>query len=90
MVHTDADRLVESIPPTTIELDLKGQVCPGPTVDTLMALKSLPPGGKVIVTTDYLPARQTIRDLAESRGHSFAIVEDDGTTFRIEIIKEGS
>jgi TusA-related sulfurtransferase len=71
----------------TIELDLKGQVCPGPTVDTLMALKRLPPGGKVVVTTDYVPARQTIGDLAKRRGHSFEIVEDDGTTFRIEIVK---
>jgi hypothetical protein len=34
--------------------------------------------GKVVVTTDYLPARQTIRDLAKSRGHSSEIVEDDG------------
>jgi TusA-related sulfurtransferase len=74
---------------TTIELNLLGQVCPGPTVDTLTALKQMPPGGKVVVVTDYLPARQTIRQLAETRGCSFEIVEDDGTTFRIEIVKKG-
>jgi TusA-related sulfurtransferase len=72
---------------STIQLDLIGQVCPGPTVDTLTALKQVRPGGKVLLLTDYLPARQTIRQLAESRGHSFEIVEDDGTTFRIEIVK---
>jgi TusA-related sulfurtransferase len=82
-VTLDAD------PAKTIELNLMGQVCPGPTVDTLMALKRLPSGGKVVVVTDYPPARQTIRQLAESRGYRFQIVEDDGTTFRIEIVKEG-
>jgi TusA-related sulfurtransferase len=74
---------------TTIELNLVGQVCPGPTVDTLTALKQVPPGGKVVVVTDYLPARQTVRQLAETRGCSFEIIEDDGTTFRIEIVKKG-
>ncbi len=78
---------IETEHATSIELDLIGQVCPAPTVDTLQAHKKMPPGGKVVVVTDYLPARQTIRFLAESRGCSFNIVEDDGNTFRIEIAK---
>ena len=40
----------------TVELDPWGSVCPGATGDTLVALKKLPPGGKLAVVTDYLPA----------------------------------
>ena len=70
-----------------LTLDLRGSVCPGPTAETLAALKRLPPGGKLVVITDYLPARQTVPRLVEERGCAWAITEDDGTTFRMEIVK---
>jgi TusA-related sulfurtransferase len=70
-----------------VELDVRGSVCPGPTGDTLAALKKLSAGGKLIVITDYLPARQTIPRLVEQRGCSWEISEDDGKSFRIEIVK---
>jgi len=70
-----------------LTLDLRGSVCPGPTAETLAALKRLAPGGKLVVLTDYLPARQTIPRLVEERGCTWAITEDDGTIFRMEIVK---
>jgi TusA-related sulfurtransferase len=70
-----------------VELDLRGSVCPGPTGDALAALKELPPGGRLAVTSDYLPARQTIPRLVEQRGCSWQITDDDGKTFRLEIVK---
>ena len=70
-----------------VELGLRGSVCPGPTGDTLAALKELPPGGRLAVTSDYLPARQTIPRLVEQRGCSWQITDDDGKTFRLEIVK---
>ena len=70
-----------------MELDLRGGICPGPTADTLAALKKLPPGGKLAVITDYLPARQTIPRLLEERGCSWQMTEDDGKTFRMDIEK---
>jgi TusA-related sulfurtransferase len=70
-----------------VELDLRGSTCPGPTGDTLAALKELPPGGRLAVTSDYLPARQTIPRLVEQRGCSWQITDDDGKTFRLEIVK---
>ena len=70
-----------------MELDLRGSVCPGPTGDTLAALKRLSPGSRLAVITDYLPARQTIPRLVEQRGCSWQITEDDGETFRIEIVR---
>ena len=71
----------------TMELDLRGEVCPGPTADTVLALKKLPAGGRLAVITDYLPARQTIPRLLEERGWSWQMTEDDGKTFRMEIVK---
>lgn len=69
------------------ELDLRGQVCPGPTVDALEALKGLRPGDRLMVVLDYLPARQTLPRLLEERGHRWEIIDDDGTTFRMSIEK---
>ena len=74
---------------TLMELDLRGNVCPGPTGDTLAALKKLAPGSKLAVISDYLPARQTIPRLVEQRGCSWQITQDDGKTFRMEIVKGG-
>ena len=71
-----------------VELDLRGSVCPGPTADTLAALKKLPPGGRLVVITDYLPARQTIPRLVEQQRCSWEITEDDGKTFRLKITKK--
>ena len=72
-----------------VELDVRGSVCPGPTGDTLQALKKLGAGDRLVVISDYLPARQTIPRLVEERGCSWQITEDDGTTFRMEIVKGG-
>ena len=47
----------------------QGSICPGPTGDTLAALKTLPAGSKLAVITDF-PARQTIPRLVEQRGCS--------------------
>jgi TusA-related sulfurtransferase len=72
---------------TLMELDVRGSVCPSPTGDTLAALKKLSAGNKLVVITDYLPARQTIPRLVEQRGCSWRITQDDGKTFRLEIVK---
>jgi TusA-related sulfurtransferase len=84
MRMTTGDRISEPM-----VLDLRGSICPGPTGDTLAALKRLPPGGKLVAVTDYPPARQTIPRLVEQRGCSWEITEDDGKTFRLEIVKGG-
>lgn len=70
-----------------VELDLRGSICPGPTGDTLTALKKLPAGATLAVISDYLPARQTIPHLVEQRGCTWQITHDDGDTFRMEIVK---
>jgi TusA-related sulfurtransferase len=72
-----------------VELDLRGSTCPGPTGDTLSALKKLPAGATLVVISDYVPARQTIPRLVEQRGCFWQITEDDGKIFRMEITKGG-
>ena len=51
------------------------------------ALKELSAGDRLVVISDYLPARQTIPRLVQQRGCSWRITEDDGETFRLEIVK---
>ncbi len=80
----------EAMDEPVVELDVRGKVCPTPTADTLEALKRIPLGGKLAVISDYLPARQTIPRLVEQRGCAWRITDDDGKTFRIEIVKGGA
>lgn len=67
-------------------LDLRGQVCPGPTVDTRLTLKEMAPGEVLEVVTDYYPARQTIPALMRDLGYSCEIVDADQNVFRFIIL----
>jgi TusA-related sulfurtransferase len=68
-------------------LDLRGQVCPGPTVDTRLTLKEMRPGEVLEVTTDYYPARQTIPALMSDLGYSCVLIDGDQPVFRFVIEK---
>lgn len=68
-------------------LDLRGQVCPGPTVDTRLTLKEMNPGEVLEVTTDYYPARQTIPSLMADLGYPCELLDADQPVFRFVIEK---
>jgi TusA-related sulfurtransferase len=68
-------------------LDLRGQVCPGPTVDTRLTLKEMSPGEVLEVTTDYYPARQTIPALMSDLGYPCELIDGDQPVFRFVIEK---
>jgi TusA-related sulfurtransferase len=68
-------------------LDLRGQVCPGPTVDTRLALKEMNVGELLEVTTDYYPARQTIPALMADLGYPCNMLDGDQQVFRFVIEK---
>jgi TusA-related sulfurtransferase len=68
-------------------LDLRGQVCPGPTVDTRLTLKEMNPGQVLEVTTDYYPARQTIPALMRDLGYPYELIDGDQPVFRFVIEK---
>lgn len=75
----------ETVPART--LDLRGQVCPGPTVDTRLALKEMKDGDVLEVVTDYYPARQTIPALMEELGYPCELLDGDQPVFRFHIRK---
>lgn len=68
-------------------LDLRGHVCPGPTVDTRMALKEMGPGEILEVVTDYYPARQTIPALMKDLNYPCQLFDSDQPVFRFLIEK---
>ena len=47
-------------------LDLRGAICPGPTVDTRLMLKEMAIGERLEVTTDYIPIHRPRRRCGES------------------------
>lgn len=71
----------------TRSLDLRGQVCPGPTVDTCLTLKEMNPGEVLEVVTDYYPTRQTIPALMSELGYPWELVDADQPVFRFIIEK---
>ncbi len=68
-------------------LDLRGAVCPGPTVDTRLTLKEMKPGEVLEVVTDYYPARQTIPALMNELGYRCEMLDGDQPVFRFLIEK---
>lgn len=71
----------------TRRLDLRGAICPGPTVDTRLMLKEMAVGEVLEVTTDYYPARQTIPALMNEIGYPCELVDGDNAVFRFIIEK---
>ena len=68
-------------------LDLRGKVCPYPTLDTLLTLDAMSAGEVLEVISDYYPARQTIPDLVHDLGYPSELRQDNQNEFRIIIRK---
>ncbi len=68
-------------------LDLRGQVCPGPTFDTAMALREMAAGEVLEVVLDFYPAKQTIPGLVQDLGYHCELIDGDQAVFRVLIQK---
>lgn len=68
-------------------LDLRGKVCPYPTLEPRLALNEMTVGEVLEVITDYYPARQTIPQLMRELGNSYELVDGDKPIFRFLIRK---
>ena len=66
-------------------LDLRGQVCPYPTVKTSVTLKKIAVGEVLEIITDYYPARQTIPDLMRELGYPCKLIDGEKLVFRFVI-----
>jgi TusA-related sulfurtransferase len=70
-----------------VELDIRGQVCPAATGSVFTAMRKLPDGETLAVTSDSPPARSTIPALVEQIGATWTWRDLDGDQFVIEIAK---
>jgi tRNA 2-thiouridine synthesizing protein A len=68
-------------------LDLRGKVCPYPTLEPRMALNEMAEGEVLEVITDYYPARQTIPKLMQDLGNSYEVFDEGEPVFRFLILK---
>ena len=68
-------------------LDLRGMVCPYPTLEPALALKVMNIGEVLEVITDYYPARQTIPELMQDLGYPYELIEGEKPVFRFLIWK---
>ncbi len=74
----------------TQTLDVRGEVCPVPDVETKMALKKMKPGEILEVLTDYAMSRERIPEVVKNLGHEVVeVVEDASSEWRI-FIKVGA
>jgi tRNA 2-thiouridine synthesizing protein A len=68
-------------------LDLRGKVCPYPTLETNVTLKKMAAGEVLEIISDYYPARQTIPDLVRKVGYKCELVEGEKPVFHLVIKK---
>jgi tRNA 2-thiouridine synthesizing protein A len=68
-------------------LDLRGKVCPYPTLEPRLALNEMAVGEAIEVVSDYYPARQTIPKLMRELGYWYELVDGDRPIFRFLIRK---
>ena len=68
-------------------LDLRGKVCPYPTLEPKLVLNEMSEGEVLEVITDYYPARQTIPRLMKELGYLCELVDGDKSVFRFLIQK---
>ncbi len=66
-------------------LDVRGKICPYPTVDVRLTLMGMEVGQTLEVITDYYPARQTIPNLMAELGYPCQLLDGDQPTFRFII-----
>ena len=71
----------------TCRLDLRGKVCPYPTLDTTAALMKMASGERLEVISDYYPAKDTIPALMKDLDHTCELRDGDGPVFRFLIRK---
>jgi tRNA 2-thiouridine synthesizing protein A len=57
-------------------LDLRGEVCPTPTDETMRVLEEMAVGEVLEVASDYYPAKTTIPYLCDKRGHRYAFSDE--------------
>ncbi|GEM_PF-535851 len=74
--------------PVDRRIDVRGKVCPYPTVEVQTALQEMESGQVLEVVSNYPPARTTIPHLCWNRGYAWVLVQDSDEQFRVRVKKE--
>ena len=74
--------------PADEQIDVRGKVCPYPTVQAIKTLDQMADGQVLAVVADYPPARTTLPFLFWKRGYAWEIVNDEGEQFRARVRKQ--
>jgi len=68
-------------------LDMRGEVCPTPTDETLRVLEGMDAGQVLEVESDYYPAKSTIPYHCDKRGYRYLLLDSDQPVWRLRIEK---
>ena len=68
-------------------LDMRGEVCPTPTDETLRVLEDMTAGQVLEVVSDYYPAKSTIPYHCDKRGYRYLLLDSDQPVWKIRIEK---
>lgn len=72
-------------------LDVRGEICPYPMMQTAQALKALSASETVLeVLTDHPPALDTIPAQAERLGFTATVEETGGSEWRVTLTRNGT
>ena len=67
--------------------DMRGEVCPTPTAETMRVLEGMDAGQVLEVECDYYPAKSTIPYLCDKRRYRYLLLDSDQPVWRIRIEK---
>ena len=81
---------VEKINENRFRLNVKGYVCPHPSLYTLRALEKLKPGDILEVLLDNQPSSKTIPEIVSSKGYDvLSVTKGEEANWMITIKKKG-
>jgi tRNA 2-thiouridine synthesizing protein A len=72
-----------------MQLDVRGEVCPYPMLETIRAMKALEAREEVVVITDHAPCLETIPPQAGRYGYEYAIEQTGSPEWRITLTPKG-
>ena len=69
-------------------LDLRGFLCPLPTVKAALAVEEMGPGQVLELTADDPATRRDLPAWCRDMGHTFLKIKEEGKSFRLYIRKK--
>ena len=70
-----------------IKIDVRGETCPVPLVETRKALREASPGDIVVIIGTHLPSKKEIPMAINALGFEIMEIQDEGEIWRIRIRK---